>query len=63
MGNVNIVFSWEAGCYGDKLALLVQLKINYTDVTNEIIGTNEDWEATTGSILKSDIYNGELYDA
>jgi alpha-L-rhamnosidase len=58
-----IGFSGQRAYYGDKLGLLVQLKINYADGTSELIETNENWKATTGPILKSDIYNGELYDA
>ncbi len=49
--------------YGDKLALFVQLQINYTDGTNEIISTDKNWKSSTGAILESDIYNGEVYDA
>ncbi|PQJ77586.1 alpha-L-rhamnosidase [Polaribacter glomeratus] len=49
--------------YGDTLALFVQLKIEYTDGTNEIIVTNDSWKSSYGPILKSDIYNGETYDA
>jgi alpha-L-rhamnosidase len=49
--------------YGDKLALLVQLQINYTDGTSELVKTGNDWKVTTGAIIESDIYNGEIYDA
>ncbi|MDO8951071.1 MAG: family 78 glycoside hydrolase catalytic domain, partial [Draconibacterium sp.] len=49
--------------YGDKLALLVQLQINYTDGTSELVTTGKDWKVTTGAIIESDIYNGEIYDA
>lgn len=49
--------------YGDKLAFLMQLRIDYSDGTNEIIATGKDWKVTTGPILESDIYNGETYDA
>lgn len=59
----NIGFRGQRAYYGDKLALLVQLRINYADGTSELIKTNENWKATTGPILKSDIYNGELHDA
>jgi alpha-L-rhamnosidase len=59
----NIGFRGGRAYYGDKLALLVQLRINYTDGTSELIVTNKNWKAKTGPILKSDIYNGELYDA
>jgi alpha-L-rhamnosidase len=49
--------------YGDRLALLVQLEIEYADGTTERIVTDESWRAATGPILASDIYDGEHYDA
>jgi alpha-L-rhamnosidase len=49
--------------YGDKLALLFQLKIIYEDGATDIISSNKNWKAAKGAILKSDIYNGETYDA
>ena len=49
--------------YGKKLALLAQLVITYTDGKQEIFGTDDKWNAATGAILESDIYNGETYDA
>ena len=59
----NIGFKGQKGYYGDKLALLVQLTITYTDGTSKTIETNENWKSSTGPILASDIYNGESYDA
>ncbi len=49
--------------YGEKLGLLVQLKIEYTNGSSETIVSDNTWKATTGPILESDIYNGEIYDA
>jgi len=49
--------------YGDRLALLAQLEISYTDGTTERIVTDETWHAARGPILASDIYDGETYDA
>ncbi len=59
----NIGFKGQRSYYGDKSALLAQLEVNYTDGTRETITTDSNWKATTGPILESDIYNGELYDA
>ena len=59
----NIAFRGQRHYYGDKLALLAQLKINYTDGTSETIITDNNWKVSNGPILKSDIYNGETYDA
>jgi alpha-L-rhamnosidase len=49
--------------YGDRLALLAQLEIQYADGTTERIITDESWRAATGPILASDIYDGETHDA
>jgi alpha-L-rhamnosidase len=49
--------------YGDRLALLAQLEIEYADGTRERIVSDEDWRAASGPILASDIYDGETYDA
>lgn len=49
--------------YGTHLALLAQLEIIYPDGSSDRIYTNSDWRASTGPILASDIYDGEIYDA
>lgn len=59
----NIGWVSASGYYGDKLALLFQLNIEYTDGTSEWILSDGNWKVTKGPIQKSDIYNGETYDA
>ncbi|MBE3100214.1 MAG: family 78 glycoside hydrolase catalytic domain, partial [Planctomycetes bacterium] len=56
---------WEnrRNIYGDRLGLLAQIRITYDNGREEIIGTNQQWRAATGSILMSEIYHGETYDA
>jgi len=49
--------------YGDRLALLAQLEIDYADGTCERIVTDQTWRSARGPILVSDIYDGETYDA
>ncbi len=49
--------------YGDRLALLCQLRIEYEGGRVETVGTDGTWKSATGPILASDIYNGETYDA
>ena len=49
--------------YGDRLALLAQLEITYADGTTERVVTDKSWHASTGPILATDIYDGEIYDA
>ncbi|MDP3642958.1 MAG: glycoside hydrolase family 78 protein [Bacteroidota bacterium] len=59
----NIGWVSQNGYYGNTLALLAQLQINYTDGTTELIGTDQSWKVSNGPITESDIYNGETYDA
>ena len=56
---------WVAanGYYGDELSLLFQLKIDYADGSSEWIVSDKNWKVNNGPIRKSDIYNGETYDA
>jgi len=49
--------------YGEKLAAIAQIIVEYSDGSKSTISTDESWKAMTGPILESDIYNGELYDA
>ena len=49
--------------YGDRLALLAQLEVEYANAMTERIVTDRDWRSATGPILASDIYDGEVYDA
>lgn len=49
--------------YGDRLALLAQLEVEYADGTTQRILTDERWRTATGPVLENDIYDGETYDA
>lgn len=49
--------------YGDRLALLAQLEVEYEDGSSERIITDEGWRASTGPIRASSLYDGEDYDA
>ncbi len=57
--------SWQPtrNYYGEKLGLLLQIHVTYQDGSTDIFGSDTTWKATTGPILESDIYNGEIYDA
>jgi alpha-L-rhamnosidase len=48
---------------GKARALLLQIEILYADGRTQTIVSNEDWRTETGPILRSEIYNGEIYDA
>jgi alpha-L-rhamnosidase len=49
--------------YGDRLALLCQLEVTYSDGHRETIGSDAQWKTSPGPILNSQIYDGESYDA
>jgi alpha-L-rhamnosidase len=53
----------QRNIYGDRLALLAQLEVQYKDGSTEHILTDESWQAATGPILMNSIYDGETYDA
>src|SRR5437867_5080539 len=56
-------FAGQRNVYGERLALLLQINITYDDGTTETIGSDAAWKSSTGPIRRSDIYNGESYDA
>ncbi len=56
-------FSNQKDIYGKDLALLFQLEIEYSDGSKEQIITDGSWKSSTGSIVYSEIYNGETIDA
>ena len=58
-------FSWDNkhNIYGNKLGLLAQLVLRYSDGTQETVTSNDTWKFSAGPILRSEIYHGELYDA
>ncbi|HBC88868.1 MAG TPA: alpha-L-rhamnosidase [Lentisphaeria bacterium] len=56
---------WEnnRNTYGHPPRLFSQLEIEYSDGGRELIVSDDSWKSSTGPILESDIYNGEIYDA
>jgi alpha-L-rhamnosidase len=56
---------WEMqrSVYGDRLGLLAQLEITYSDGTVETVATDASWRTAYGPLLVADLYNGETYDA
>jgi alpha-L-rhamnosidase len=49
--------------WGDRLALLAELRVTYADGSVDTVASSRRWQAATGPIVYSDIYDGELYDA
>lgn len=51
---------WEnkRNTYGTKTAFLGQLEIEYTDGTNEVIATDQNWKTATGGVRFASLYDG-----
>jgi len=58
-------FTWQVKphLYGDKTAFLCQLHVEYSDGSQQWILSDASWRTNKGAILKSEIYDGEDYDA
>jgi alpha-L-rhamnosidase len=56
-------FKAKPNVFGRELALLAQIRVEYEDGKIETIGTDGSWQCTTGPIVSSDLYYGEVYDA
>ncbi len=56
------VFS-HRNVYGERLGLLLQLHVRYADGSEQLVCSDRQWRASTGPILKSDLKEGEWYDA
>ena len=60
----SFVFTRQNRVYADRQALLLELRITYTDGSEAVIGTDESWSVTEdGPFKMADIYDGETYDA
>jgi alpha-L-rhamnosidase len=53
----------QRNVYGSRLALLLQVYIEYADGTEQWVITDQHWKTAPGPILKSDMKDGECYDA
>jgi alpha-L-rhamnosidase len=56
-------FEGKRNNYGTRLGLLAQLSVRYRDGRTQLVATDGEWKVSTGPILRSDIYDGETYDA
>ena len=57
------VWNFERSAWRDEPALLLQLRLDYTDGTSETIASDATWRASTGPLVHDGIRNGEEYDA
>lgn len=49
--------------YGNTRALLMQIDVLYADGSKEVLGSDGSWKTSTGPIISSSLYDGEVYDA
>jgi alpha-L-rhamnosidase len=59
----NLAFEGKRHIYGDRRAALLQLHVQHEDGTETVVVTDPSWKASTGPILYSELYHGEVYDA
>lgn len=61
-GRFGFVLS-EKGFYGEDWRLIAELRVVYTDGSERVFGTGDDWEVTRSHLVFSNIYDGERVDA
>ncbi|WP_435173428.1 family 78 glycoside hydrolase catalytic domain [Actinacidiphila sp. bgisy145] len=49
--------------YGTRRALLAQLEVRHLDGSTTFVGTDRQWRTAEGPLLRSELYDGETYDA
>ena len=49
--------------YGDTLGFICEVVVEYEDGTREVILTDENWKVSESPFLRSEIYDGEYFDA
>ena len=66
-----IADGWYAGrvamfgdsIYGTDTSLIAQLRIRFTDGSEEVVATDDAWRTTNGPTTSADLLDGEAYDA
>ena len=49
--------------FGDRLAFICEIHVEYEDGTEDTFVTDESWRASLSPWLRAEIYDGEVYDA
>ncbi len=57
-----LVWPGNRSSYGDRLALLAQLELEFADGSRRVIATDASWRACRSGILFDDLYDGERRD-
>ncbi|GAB3400427.1 alpha-L-rhamnosidase [Flindersiella endophytica] len=58
-----LAFAGMRELYGDRLGLIAQLEIGFSDGHRQVVGTDETWTAVGSDVLADDIYDGQTIDA
>ena len=56
-------FGDRRNIYGDRLAFICEIHIQYEDGAEQVFVTDERWRACHSPYLRAEIYDGEVYDA
>ncbi|MBD0293376.1 MAG: glycoside hydrolase family 78 protein, partial [Jiangellaceae bacterium] len=56
-------FAGLRNVYGDRTGALVQLELEHTDGTRTTVTSDGSWQSALGPLTRTDIYNGETFDA
>ena len=62
VGHIGSHYTFKRNGYSDRIEFTALIKIEYTDGAIEEISTDNTWKASSGEILRSDIYMGEYVD-
>lgn len=57
-----LVWPGNRSSYGDRLALLAQLEVQYADGSTRTFGTDRHWVSASSRIVSDDLYDGESQD-
>ena len=58
-----LAFSGRRHYYGEKTRFLAHLRLEFTDGSSRVIGTDDSWQATYGPVREGDLLMGCVYDA
>ena len=61
VGHIGSTDTFKRCSWSDRIEFSAEIRICYADGSCEVIGTDEGWKASTGAILRSDIYMGSTH--
>ncbi len=58
-----LTWTGDRALYGDRLGLIAQLEVTFEDGHQQLVVTDERWEAGPSAVLVNDLYDGQTIDA